>query len=70
MPGRIKQRLIVVLAMDVDKIGADLPHDGSGGRPAVDAADAFAVSRDLAVEQQRAVIGVAAVSQLRLHSRR
>ena len=67
MPGRIKQRLIVVLAMDVDKIGADLPHDG---RPAVDAADAFAVSRDLAVEQQRAVIGVAAVSQLRLHSRR
>ena len=52
MGGGVCQALAVVLAMDAQQPGRDVPHHGGGGRHSVDPAGSLAVGADLAVKQQ------------------
>ena len=50
--GRVGQALAVVLAVDGQQPGADVPHHRGGGGHAIDAAAALALGIDFAVKQQ------------------
>ena len=51
--------MVVVLAVDIDELPADLPHDGGRCRAAIDTAAALAILCDLPIEKQLAVALIA-----------
>ena len=52
----VHQALAVVLAVDVEEVGAELAEDGGGDGLHVDAADGFAVGGQLALDVEGVVL--------------
>ena len=64
MHSRIGQTLAVMLPMNGNQPGTDVPHHGSGGGHPVNPAAAFSLGIDFTVQQQIIVCFVAAFCQL------
>ena len=68
MAGRIGQILIVVLPVDVDETGGEIPQHGCGGRHAVDPAVALAFGTDLTIKKKFVSRLIACLFQLAANS--